>query len=396
MFSDRQLFRQFLAIPTLKPLGLNIVSAQGIYLTDREGNQYIDLVSGVTVSNLGHHHPAIIQAIKDQADKYLHLMVYGEYIQSPQVRLAKALADKLPSQLNNVFFVNSGSEAIEGALKLAKRHTGRTEIVAFRNAYHGSTHGALSILGNEYFKNSFRPLLPGIRLMEFNSFEDLAMITDKTACIIAETIQAEAGVILPDEGFLDAVAERCRKTGALLVIDDVQMGFGRTGKLFSIEHYGITPDILVLAKALGGGMPLGAFISSKEIMQSLMTDPVLGHITTFGGHPVCCAAGLASFDLLCNSGIITEVGDKGDLFFDRLSSHPQVKEIRYKGLMLAVELNSAKQTEELGRILLENGIVIDIFLFRPEAFRISPPLIITNDEIEKSCHIILKCLDLLG
>lgn len=395
MPTQRQLFFEYLGLPSSRPLGLEISSAKGIYLYAPDGKDYIDMVSGVAVSNLGHQHPDIIRAVKDQADRYMHLMVYGEFIQSPQVRLAEALAGVLPAQLHSIFFVTSGSEALEGAMKLAKRYSGRTEVMAFKNAYHGGTQGALSIAGNESIKNSFRPLIPDISFLEFNNFADLDRISAKTACVVAETIQAEAGIILPEEGFLELLRERCSATGALLIIDDVQMGMGRTGNMFSFEHYGIFPDILCLAKAFGAGMPLGAFISSKEIMSTLTHNPELGHITTFGGHPVSCAAALASINYLTSTKIFESAERKAGLFIERLSGHPAIKAIRHKGLMLGIELDSLESVQKLISVFLDNGLVADSFLFRPQAFRIAPPLIITEEEIHLTCDRILKSLDIL-
>lgn len=390
--TERELFFRYLGQTSPAPMALDIVRAEGIYLYDRSGKEYIDLVSGFSVSNIGHRHPKVVDAIRDQLNKYLYVNVYGEFIQSPQVRLAKRLADLLPAQLSSVYFVNSGAEAVEGAIKLSKRFTGRTEVMAFKNAYHGSTQGALSILGNEHLKNAFRPLIPDIRLLEFNSPDDLGNISDKTACVVAETIQAEAGIVLPVEGFLQRLRQRCDETGALLVIDDVQMGFGRTGKLFSFEHFGIIPDILVLAKALGGGMPLGAFIAPKEIMDTLAHDPELGHITTFGGHPVSCAAALASVDVLVETGIIPGVEDKGQRMEDGLREHPAVKEIRRKGLMIGVELNDPDLRKPLTEACLCYGLIIDWFLFSPSTFRIAPPLTVADKEIDDICVKLKKAL----
>ena len=395
MISQRQLFFEYLGLPSSRPLGLEIISARGIYLYGPDGREYIDLISGVTVSNLGHQHPEIIRAVKEQAERYMHLMVYGEIIQSPQVKLAEALATVLPSPLHSTYFVTSGSEAIEGAMKLARRFTGRTETIAFRNAYHGGTQGALSIAGNESLKNSFRPLVPDVRFLDFNSFEDLSLVSVKTACVVVETIQAEAGIILPVEGFLGALHKRCTETGTLLIIDDIQMGMGRTGKIFSFEHFRIIPEILCLAKAFGGGMPLGAFISSKEIMQSLTHDPELGHITTFGGHPVSCAAAQASLDYLVSTRIYEEAENKAVIFMERLSGHPAIKAIRHKGLMIGIDLASGIHLQKLIPLFLENGLIADSFLFRPQAFRIAPPLIITEEEIHLACERIIKSLDLL-
>lgn len=393
MLTQRQLFFQHLALPSAHPLALEIVKAEGIYLFDVNGKKYIDLVSGVSVSNTGHRHPKIVEAIKNQLDKYLHLMVYGKYIQSPQVELAKKLSDHLPENLNSTYFVNSGSEAIEGTLKLAKRYTGRTGIIAFKNAYHGGTHGALSILGNEEMKYAFRPLLPDIQFLDFNNIEQLNRINEKTACVVIEPIQAEAGIILPENDFLKKLRKRCDETNTLLIFDEIQVGFGRTGKLFCFENYGITPDILCLAKGMGGGMPIGAFISSKEIMSSLTFNPELGHITTFGGHPVCCAAALANLKLLTESDIIDNVNKKGDFFRKNLSGHPAVKEIRQKGLMMAVELQNEQQVNKLLKLFIENGLVVDQFLFNPTSFRIAPPLTVSEKEVKEICQIINLCLD---
>jgi len=393
--NHRQLFFDYLGLPSMQPMALDIVKAEGVCFYDRSGKEYIDLVSGVAVSNLGHRHPEIVKAIKDQIDRYLHLMVYGEFIQSPQVMLARELASVLPAGLDHTYFVNSGSEAIDGAIKLAHRYTGRTEVAAFKNAYHGGTYGALSILGDERMKNAFRPLLPDIRHLTFNSFEDLEQITTRTACVVAETVQAEAGVILPEPGFLKALRHRCNETGALLVIDDVQMGMGRTGLMFSFEHYDIRPDILVLAKALGGGMPLGAFISSAEIMRSLASNPELGHITTFGGHPVSCAAALAGLKILMEEKPYLLAENKASLFRSLLEGNPRIRSVRHKGLMMAIELESPEQCSRMVRKLMENGIVADAFLFCPQAFRVGPPLIISEEEINKAGSIILSCLDQL-
>ena len=393
MITQRELFFQHIGLPSRIPIALEIERAEGIYLYDGDGKKYIDLVSGVSVSNIGHRHPEVVKAISDQVNKYMHLMVYGKYIQSPQVKLAKRLADLLPKSLNCTFFVNSGSEAIEGSLKLAKRFTARTEIIAFKNAYHGGTHGALSVLGNESLKNAFRPLLPDIRFLEFNTVSDLVNITKKTACVIVEPIQAEAGIIIPQNDYLIALRKRCDETDALLVFDEIQMAFGRTGKLFCFEHSGVVPDILAIAKAMGGGMPLGAFISSHDIMLSLASNPELGHITTFGGHPVSCAAALASLNVLTTTDLVIKAEPKGNLFKNMLSKHTMIREIRQKGLMLAVELEKEEFTNKLVRILIRNGIVVDQFLFRPNAFRIAPPLTITEDEIAQACAAVLKSLD---
>ncbi|MFC2100502.1 aspartate aminotransferase family protein [Bacteroidota bacterium] len=393
MLTDRDLFYRFLALPSRNPLGIEMVDAKGIYLYDKDGKEYIDLVSGISVSNLGHKHPEIIKAVKEQADKYLHLMVYGKYIQSPQVQLAKLLADNLPSHLNTTYLVNSGSEAIEGALKLAKRFTGRSEIMAFKNAYHGGTHGALSILGNEELKIAFRPLLPDIKFLEFNNKEDIAQISSKTACIVIEPIQAEAGIILPKDDFLKKLQDKCNQTNTLLILDEIQTGFGRTGKLFAFEHYDMTPDILVLAKAMGGGMPIGAFIASHQMMQTLTFNPELGHITTFGGHPVSSAAAIASLNFLTRSDLIFQASEKGSIFEENLRNHPLITEIRRKGLFIGIELKDIESCNKLNERFIRNGIIVDRFLFKPDSFRIAPPLIITEDEIHKTIALIIKSLN---
>src|SRR6201996_1197853 len=317
----RQLFLANNAQTTDFPLLLEFERAEGIYMYNSEGKAYIDLISGIGVSNLGHSHPKVIEAIKQQVDKYMHLMVYGEYVQTPQVRFAEKLTSILPENLQSVYFVNSGAEAVEGALKLAKRYTGRSQIIACKNSYHGSTHGALSVMGNEEFKHAYRPLLPMVNFIRFNKIANLERITTQTACVIIETIQGEAGIRVPDATYLQALRKRCTETGTLLILDEIQAALGRTGKLFAFEHFDITPDILLMAKALGGGMPIGAFISSNEIMGALKENPILGHITTFGGHPVCCAAGLAALEVLLDEDLIASVEAKSTLFY-QLLVHP--------------------------------------------------------------------------
>jgi acetylornithine/succinyldiaminopimelate/putrescine aminotransferase len=391
--TERELFFTHLGLPSFSPTALDIIKAEGIYLYDRSGKEYIDLVSGISVSNVGHRHPKVIEAIQFQLEKYLYLNVYGEFVQSPQVQLAKMLVDLLPETLTSVYFVNSGSEAVEGAIKLSKRFTGRTEVIAFKNAYHGSTQGALSVLGNETLKNAFRPLIPDIRFLEFNNFSDIETIGNRTACVIVETIQAEAGMILPNGGFLNRLRERCNETGVKLIIDDVQMGFGRTGKFFSFEHYGIEPDILVLAKALGAGMPLGAFIAPKKIMDSLAFDPELGHLTTFGGHPVSCAAALAGIEII--NGLLDHVEEKGKLIEERITGQKPIREIRRKGLAMACDLVEPGRRNEFTASALKHGLIIDWYLFKPATFRIAPPLTITPHEIEKVCKKLEAVSDLL-
>jgi acetylornithine/succinyldiaminopimelate/putrescine aminotransferase len=391
MLTQRQLFLQYLAQTSEEPLALEIEKAEGIYLYDKNGKSYIDLISGISVSNTGHRHPEIIKAIKEQLDKYMHLMVYGEYLQTPQIKLAKMLADLLPSTLNCTYFVNSGSEATEGALKLAKRFTGRSEIIAFKNAYHGSTHGSLSIMGNENFKQAFRPLLPGIRFIEFNNVNELKFISTKTACVIAETVQGEAGVIIPDGSYMKALRKKCSDNGALLILDEVQTGIGRTGKMFGFEHFGIVPDIITLAKGFGGGMPLGAFVSSKEIMHCLTNNPVLGHITTFGGHPVSCAAAIANIEVIKKEKLVEQVEEKEKLFHKYLK-HPSIKSIRSKGLLIAIEFTDEKTNMKIIHKCIDKGVIVDWFLFASNSMRIAPPLIINEKEISKACQIILSCM----
>jgi len=388
----RQLFLNHLGQTTPYPMMVEIVRAEGVWMYGPSGEKFLDLISGVSVSNTGHRHPEVVNAIKDQVDSYLHLMVYGEMIQSPQVRYAERLLSVLPSGLESCYFVNSGSEAVEGALKLAKRFTGRSRIISFRNSYHGSTHGALSIQGAETYKNAFRPLLPDIYLGDFNSDSSLDLIDNNTACVIAEPVQAEAGIIFPTEGFLSKLRRKCTDTGTLLIFDEVQTGFGRLGSLFASEKFGVTPDIVVLAKAMGGGLPLGAFISSRKIMSSLMHDPPLGHITTFGGHPVCCAAGLASLNILIRDRLSESAIRKSDLIKGSLI-HPAVKEIRGEGLLLAVVTGNSELTQAVIRNAPGYGIILDYFLFCPEAFRIAPPLTITDEEINYACTQLKKLLD---
>lgn len=397
----RQLFQQYLAPTSTEPMALTITKAEGALLFGANGNQYVDLIGGISVCNVGHRHPKVVAAIKDQVDKYLHIMVYGEVVQSPQVLYAECLVKHLPQSLNSVYFTNSGAEAVEGAMKLAKRATGRAEIIAARNSYHGSTQGALSILGDEYWRNAYRPLLPGIRHINYNDFETIELITEKTACIILETIQAEAGVLQPHTDWIQAVRERCTATGTLLVLDEIQVGFGRTGRLWGFQHYGIVPDILLLGKALGGGMPLGAFIANQSLMQLLASNPILGHITTFGGHPVSCAAGKAAMEALIDEQMMDMVAEKEALFLATLQ-HEKIKAIRSKGLIMAVELSSfdevkavidycTLQPDKTG----ENGVFTDWFLFAANCIRIVPPLTISKAQIEEACMLLMKAMDRL-
>ncbi len=392
MLTHRQLFLANNAQTTDFPLLLEFARAEGIYMYDTEGKPYMDLISGIGVSNLGHSNPYVIDAIKNQLDKYMHLMVYGEYVQSPQVLFAQKLVSLLPSNLNSVYFVNSGTEAVEGALKLAKRYTHRSQIIACHNSYHGSTHGALSVMGNEDFKQAYRPLLPDVRFITFNHPDDLELITEETACVLVETIQGEAGIRMPDMAYMQALRERCTATGTLLILDEIQAAFGRTGKLFAFEHYNIVPDILLLAKALGGGMPIGAFIASNQIMAALKENPILGHITTFGGHPVCCAAGLTALEILLNENLIDQVEAKNALF-KQLLKHSAIKEVRGKGLMLAIEFENFELNKKIIDRCIAHGIVVDWFLHCSNSMRIAPPLIITHHEIEKACEVIIEAVN---
>jgi acetylornithine/succinyldiaminopimelate/putrescine aminotransferase len=387
----RRLFLRHVAQTSPAPLGLEIVRADGLHLYDPSGKEYIDLIGGISVCNTGHRHPRVVEAIKDQVDRYLHLLVYGELIQSPQVQYATLLAANLPASLNSIYFTNSGTEATEGAMKLAKRVTGRIGIVAFKQSYHGSTQGALSIMGDEYWRNAYRPLLPGVTHEEYNSFKGLESITGQTACVIAETVQAERGVNMPERDWLKALRKKCDDTGALLILDEIQVGFGRTGTLWGFQRYGVVPDILLLGKALGGGMPMGAFIADRDLMWALTGDPVLGHITTFGGHPVCCAAGLASLQVLLEEDWIERVAHKETLFHQWLS-HPSIKAVRSSGLLMAVEFESFEKNKQVIDACIEKGLLTDWYLFAPQCMRIAPPLMITEEQIGKACAIILSCL----
>jgi acetylornithine/succinyldiaminopimelate/putrescine aminotransferase len=387
----RQVFLQHVAQTSTAPLALEIVKAEGCELTDVGGKKYIDLIGGISVANVGHRHPKVVAAIKDQADDYLHVMVYGEFVQSPQVRYAKLLTEHLPSSLNSVYFTNSGAEAVEGAMKLAKRATGRTEIVAFTNSYHGSTQGALSIIGDEYWRAAYRPLLPDVQHLKYGSFEGLKSITERTACVIAETVQAEAGVKAPTKEWIQALQNRCKEVGALFILDEIQAGFGRTGKLWGFEHFDIVPDILLLGKALGGGLPLGAFIAEKSLMDHLTDNPVLGHITTFGGHPLCCAAGKAAFEALLEGEMFEAANAKADLFRSLLV-HPAIRSIYSFGLWMAVEFENFEQNKKVIDACIENGVLTDWFLFSSNCLRISPPLVITEEKIRQACSVILHAI----
>ncbi len=389
--NNREIFYKYLAQTSDSPLAIEVETADGVYLYGPNEEKYLDLISGISVSNIGHRHPRIIEAIKNQLDKYMHLMVYGEYIQTPQVKLAEKLVSLLPESLNSVYLVNSGSEAVEGALKLSKRFTGRTEMVCFKNAYHGSSHGALSVMGNEYFKNSFRPLLPDIRILEFNNFEMLEQISEKTACVIVEPIQGEAGIILPKNNFLKSLRDKCNQTGTLLIFDEIQTGFGRTGKLWAFQNFNVIPDILLLAKSMGGGLPIGAFISSQKIMSKLTHNPVLGHITTFGGNPVCAAAALANLEViesekLWENAAFIEAKFKEGLISDKILS------VRGIGAFLCIEFANSDINMKTIDNCLRKGLITDWFLFADNCMRIAPPLIINEEQLRDACKIIIDSI----
>lgn len=389
--TNRQLFLSHVGQTSEAPLALNIVRAEGSRMWDADSKEFIDLIAGIGVCNIGHRHPKVIDAIKAQAEKYLHIMVYGELVQNPQVEYATLLTDHLPESLSSVFFTSGGSEATEGAMKLAKRHTGRSQIVSFKNSYHGSTQGALSIMGSEYWQQAYRPLLPDILQLNYNDFNDLLSITEQTACVFAETIQAEAGVIKPKDGWLKALRERCTKTNTLLVLDEIQCGFGRNGTLWAFEQFDVVPDILLVGKALGGGMPLGAFITDRKIMGSLTHDPVLGHINTFGGHPVSCAAGAAALKALLEEKMTEQVFEKEKLFRSLLQ-HPAIEKVSSAGLSIAVHFKDFETNKRIIDKSIEEGVFTDWFLFAANALRIAPPLNISNEDIEKACSIILSVI----
>lgn len=388
----RQMFLQHLAQTSEMPLQLHIQSATGIYITDVSGKVYMDLISGIGVSSLGHCHPEVVKAIQYQSRQYMHTMVYGEHIQEPQVALARLLADILPENLNSVYFTNSGAEATEGAMKLAKRFSGRSEFVSFKNSYHGSTQGALSLMDNEYFTQAFRPLLPDVKFMRFNCLEDLDLITTKTAAVFIELVKAECGVQIMTKEFATAIRKKCDETGTLLVIDEIQTGFGRTGKLFAFEHYEIVPDILMIGKAFGAGMPLGAFIADKKIMDSLSFNPVLGHITTFGGNPVCCAAAFAGLKFLLQNEELMNVCHREHLYRTRLQ-HPLIKDFRSLGLLAAIEFENFETMKKVMDNCMAHGVITDWFLFADNCIRIAPPLIITEQEVNNSIDILLKAIN---
>lgn len=389
---SKETFLHQLAQTSPYPFLIPVERAEGIYLYDPEGKTYMDMISGIGVSAIGHRHPHVIHAIKAQLDKHLHVMVYGEYIQSTPNALASKLISLLPPALNCCYFVNSGTEANEAALKLAKRVTGRTEIISCRKSYHGSTHGSMSISGNEIKKQAFRPLLPDVRFIDFNNPADLEHITERTACVIMETIQGDAGVRIPDLDYMQAVRKRCDETGALLILDEIQCGMGRTGKLFAFEHFGIVPDILTTAKAFGGGLPIGAFIASEEKMKLLTHDPMLGHITTFGGNPVCCASALATLEVIENENLLAQVESKGRLI-EQLIQHPKIKAIRRIGLLFAVDFENEEIVNKIVTHAKENGVICYWFLSHPASFRLAPPLTITGEEIKKACAIIQDAIE---
>ncbi len=396
--NQRALFLRHVAQTSAAPLSLEIAKAKGSSLFDVAGKEYIDLIGGISVANTGHGHPVVIEAIKQQLDQYLHVMVYGEVVQSPQVQYAKLLSDHLPEQLNSVYFTNSGAEAVEGAMKLAKRYTNRTKIIAAKNSYHGSTQGALSILGDEYWRNAYRPLLPGILHIDYNSYDWLDEIDPATACVILETVQAEGGIIKPQKEWIKTVRQKCTEAGTLLVLDEIQAGFGRTGKLWGFQHFDVIPDILLLGKALGGGMPLGAFISDRQIMTTFTENPVLGHITTFGGHPVSCTAGHAALKVLLAEELTEGVAAK-EALFRSLLQHPAIKSVRSFGLWMAIDLGTFEVNKRLIDALLQNkeiGVFTDWFLFAASAFRICPPLTISDETIKQACAIIIKTLNTLS
>ncbi len=390
--NHRNIFLHNVAQTSPTPLGLEIVSAEGIYMTDVTGKKYTDLISGISVSNLGHCHPKVVAAINEQAKTYMHLMVYGEYIQHPQTQYAKLLTSLLPSSLNCIYFTNSGTEATEGALKLAKRVTGRSEIICFKNSYHGSTHGALSVMGNEDYKQSFRPLLPDVKQIEFNHFSDLDQITNKTACVIIEPIQGEAGIHKANTKFLQELRKKCDETCTLLIFDEIQSGFGRTGLLFAFEHYNVTPDVLLIAKGMGGGLPIGAFVANEKLMSCLTNNPILGHVTTFGGNAVCVAAAKATLEVLVEEKVYLRA-DEIEKIIIEMMVHPKIKEVRVAGALCAVEFGDTALNMDIINSCIKEGIIVDWFLHCSTATRIAPPLIITNKELRAALEIILKVIE---
>ncbi|WP_181182322.1 aspartate aminotransferase family protein [Sphingobacterium lumbrici] len=392
MISNRELFLKNTAQTSDTPRLIEIERAEGSFLYGPHGEKYLDLVSGFNVSNIGHRHPKVLEAIKDQLDKYLHVTVYGEFVQAPQVQFATMLLKQLPVHFESVYLTNSGAEAVEGSMKIAKKYTGRRQIIAAKKAYHGSTQGALSLIGNPEYQQAYAPLLPEIEFIEYNSISDLALITHNTAAVIIEAIQGEAGVRVPSVNYMQALRNKCNETGTLLIFDEIQTGFGRTGKLFAFDHFDIVPDILMLAKGIGGGMPLGAFVASKKIMDVIKDNPMLGHITTFGGHPVSCAAALASLQVIINEQLIEQVAIKENLFRQELN-HPKIKEIRGLGLMMCLQLETFDQVYAISQYCAEKGIMIDWYLHCETALRIAPPLTISEQEIQQACKIIKEGID---
>ena len=387
--SNKQLFLNHVAQTSPTPIGIEMVKADDIYLFDKDGKKYIDAISGFSVANIGHSNSKVVNAVQTQAAQYMHLIVYGEFIEQPQITYAKLLSDNLPSSLNCVYFTNSGTEATEGAMKLAKRATNRSKIISFNKSYHGSTQGALSVMGDEYWRNAFRPLLPDVFHFDYGSDEAINAIDENTCCVIAETIQAEAGIIQPTKEWLQAIRKKCDEHGTILILDEIQAGFGRTGTLWAFEQFNIVPDILLLGKALGGGMPLGAFIADKKLMNLLSHDPVLGHITTFGGHPVSCAAGKAAFEVLLEGNFISSVKNKEQFLLDHLQ-HKKIKVIRSAGLWMAIEFDSFETNHAVIQKCISKGLITDWFLFASNCMRIAPPLIITENELKDICQIVLE------
>lgn len=392
MISNRELFLKNTAQTSESPRLIEIESAAGSYLYGPNGQKYLDLVSGFNVSNIGHRHPKVVEAIKSQLDKYMHVTVYGEFVQAPQVQFATKLLEQLPTSFESVYLTNSGAEAVEGSMKIAKKFTGRRQIIAAKKAYHGSTQGALSLIGDSAFHEAYAPLLPEIEFITFNDPADLSMITTQTAAVIIEAIQGEAGVRVPDVAYMKALRQRCTETGALLIFDEIQTGFGRTGAMFAFQHFGIVPDILMLAKGIGGGMPLGAFVASKAIMDVIKANPMLGHITTFGGHPVSCAAALASLEVILEEKLIEGVAEKAALFRKELA-HSKIKEIRGLGLMLCLQVENYNQVYNVSKYCADQGVMIDWYLHCETALRVAPPLTISQDEILEACQIIRTAID---
>ncbi len=390
--NQRELFLQHVAQTSLTPLALEIVKAEGCYMWDKNGKEYLDLISGISVCNVGHRNPQVINAIKEQLDKYMHIMVYGELVESPQVLYAEKISSILPDSLNCIYFTNSGAEATEGAMKLAKRLTCRPNIVAFNDSYHGSTQGALSVMGSEYWRNAYRPLLPGVHHIDHNVLAQLDIIDSNTACVIAEPIQAERGVLSPSLAWMKALRKKCDITGALLILDEIQTGFGRTGTMFAFEQFDIVPDILLLGKAIGGGMPLGAFVAERERMMAFADNPILGNITTFGGHPVSCAAGLAALDYLMDANLISTV-ERNMKLFKKLLKHPMILSFRSAGMLMAIEFDSYETNKQVIDCCIKKGLFTDWFLFASNCMRIAPPLIISIEQIYDACNIIIEACD---